>query len=535
MERKKLGKNERAEIEFLKECLESKNFNSGDSNVNSIRRLKELSQDNPTSYDYCLSVVRLAEYYYNTGNYTQGIPCVVESIGIAQAQKYKKLLSMAYMTMAFLLNDMMDDTNSLEYYLKGLDLSRADKDSYRESLFLNNIGDLFMQSKQYELARPYIKKAISCFDKYTGTKNMDGYIIMLMNMVKIHLANNECDDAEKIINKASSLVEMNMNSNALLLLEKMELAYVRKDFNEMNTIGKLLVEKIKTMRSTLIYLPIAEDGAEMAIYANNKKLADSFMNYLYTYDQSAECSSHSKRFVTLLVEMFKQFNMVNEYAYGYKKYVEVDRQLQQIAIENKAISFVNKINLHKLIKKQESMNEKNKKLKDLSGQDELTKTANRRAFNKAFQGELKTCARSGKSLALIYFDVDYFKQYNDTYGHVAGDKVLKSVAQVLKSEADMYVARVGGDEFITYLCDKSDDEVKESIVRCRERLNNLHIEHSGSNASPFVTFTCGYVNMIPDASTTTTDMVNKADSALYSAKLSGRNAWCEYKEEMSNE
>lgn len=533
---KKIEKNTNiAEINELRSELELYNFIADDSTIDSVFKLYNLTKKHKSSYEYCLSLVRLSEYYTGIGNYTLGNSYVAEAIALSEANEYSSILSNAYMAMAFALSDMMDDTNALDYFLKGVDLSRKSKNFYDESLFLNNIGDLFMQCKQYDEARPFIEKAMKCWQKHKGKKGNNSYITMHLNMAKIYINKGEIEKAQENIDTIRDLVNVDMWSYPLLLSEEMEIAFVQKDYEEMYRIGNLIVEKLNSVHSQITNIPIAEDCAEMAIVALNKPLADSFMSYLYKHHQQAECSNHSKKFAMLLLQYCLSFKINEHLEYAYKHYAQVDYQLHEITKANKVMAFNNKIHLHEAVKKHEKMAATNKELETLSLLDELTQTPNRRAFNQVFQTEFKNCVKEQQNIALIYFDIDYFKEFNDTCGHLEGDKVLKSVAQVLKCEQDMYVARVGGDEFLALISGMPSNEVENSIVRCRERLRELHIAHVASSINPFVTFTCGYVNMIPTKSTTKGELIRMADDALYKAKLSGRNTWCGYEEEDTNE
>lgn len=531
MEKRKNIKKAKSEIEECCNRLEQGNFIADDSTIDDVFKLYNLTKKRKNSYEYCLSLVRLSEYYTGIGNYTLGNTYVAEAIALAETNNHKSILSMAYMAMGFALSDMMDDTNALDYFLKGVDLSHKTKNLFRESLFLNNIGDLFMQSKRYEEARPFIERAMNRWEKHKGTKSKNSYIIMLLNMTKIHINRGEYEKARENIDTASELMDETMWSYPLLLSEEMELALALKDYEKMRHFGDLIIKKIKSVHAQLTNIPIAEDCAEMAIAAGNKELANSFMNYLYKHDQQAECSNHSKVFASLLLQYSLNFKEEKFLEYAYRHYAQVDYRLHEISKANKVMAFNNKIHLHEVIRKQEKMAAANKELQTLSTLDELTQLPNRRAFNKEFQTEFKNCIKNHKQVALIYFDIDYFKEYNDTYGHLDGDKVLKSVSHVLKCEQDMYVARVGGDEFLGLISGFPSSEVENCIIRCKERLRELHIAHVASAVSPFVTFTCGYVNLIPFESTTKAELIRKADSALYKAKLSGRDAWCGYEEE----
>lgn len=531
MSKKDVGKNKIEEINELRRKLEEGLFIADDSSIDLIVRLQNLTKKQKNSYEYCLALVRLSEYYTGIGNYTLGNSYVAEAIAIAETNNHKDILGMAYMAMGFALADMMDDTNALDYFLKGAELCKEMKNSFREALFLNNIGDLFMQFQQYEEARPFIMKAMKGWEKYKGEKSNNSYIIMHLNMAKINVNKGEYELAKESINQIRDMVDESLWSYPLLLSEDMEIAFAEKNYDEMYRIGELIITRIKSVHSQITNIPIAEDCAEMAIKAKNEKLSNSFLEYLYKHNLQAECSNHSKKFASLLLQYCLTFKKDEYLDYAYKHYAQVDYQLHEVSKVNKVVAFKNKIHLHDVIKKHEKMAATNKELQSLSLLDELTQTPNRRAFNQMFPIELKNCIKKEKNLALIYFDIDYFKEFNDTYGHIEGDKVLKSVAQVLKCEQDMYVSRVGGDEFLALISGMPSSEVENSIMRCIERLRELHIAHIASSVNPFVTFTCGYVNLVPTKSTTKGELIHKADSALYKAKLSGRNTWCGYEEE----
>ncbi|MBE9538187.1 MAG: diguanylate cyclase, partial [Proteobacteria bacterium] len=168
-----------------------------------------------------------------------------------------------------------------------------------------------------------------------------------------------------------------------------------------------------------------------------------------------------------------------------------------------------------------------RQLTDLANIDELTGLGNRRLVNTALQEEINRARRSGAPLSIIMLDVDYFKSYNDTYGHPAGDSVLQVLADVMQratSRAGEVVARYGGEEFILVLPGASNVAAMRTATRLRELVNAEAIPHEGSDVASHITVSQGLVTVRPDSDLEPTKLVEMADKALYKAKASGRNA-----------
>ena len=173
-----------------------------------------------------------------------------------------------------------------------------------------------------------------------------------------------------------------------------------------------------------------------------------------------------------------------------------------------------------------SLQEANEKLERLVHLDGLTELANRRCFDKYLEQEWQRLAREQLPLSLIMCDIDFFKNYNDTYGHVAGDDCLRKVSRVIKESvhrpADL-AARYGGEEFVLVL-PNTDIEGATQITEAIQRgLLGLQIHHEDSAASEFVTLSMGITCLVPMADSLPSVLLTAADYALYRAKELGRN------------
>ncbi|MET3614086.1 diguanylate cyclase (GGDEF)-like protein [Rhizobium aquaticum] len=177
----------------------------------------------------------------------------------------------------------------------------------------------------------------------------------------------------------------------------------------------------------------------------------------------------------------------------------------------------------KVQERTERLQEANDRLVELSITDPLTGVANRRRFDAVLEAEWSRAQRSGSSLTLAMLDVDYFKNFNDGYGHIAGDECLRRIADLLKEVlpgSAGLVARYGGEEFVLLLADAA--ESGSLIASIQEKLKALALPHSGS---PFgtVTVSIGWATMTPTDASVAASLVELADKALYAAKNAGRN------------
>ena len=168
----------------------------------------------------------------------------------------------------------------------------------------------------------------------------------------------------------------------------------------------------------------------------------------------------------------------------------------------------------------------NRELEQISRQDALTRIANRRYFDSYLAQELLRARRQKSELSLILVDVDYFKRYNDHYGHQAGDDCLRQVAAALagacRRPADL-VARYGGEEFTVILPETHAAGAAVIADSLKLAVAQLAIPHADSDVSKIVTMSQGIASLVPEAQTTPEQLIERADQALYRAKQKGRN------------
>ncbi len=211
--------------------------------------------------------------------------------------------------------------------------------------------------------------------------------------------------------------------------------------------------------------------------------------------------------------------------------VKLPDQIELVArIRHHSMAFINQLERDEayraLRESQQQLKEANLELQRLNTIDGLTGVSNRRHFNEYMDAEWKRAIRAQTPLALLMIDVDNFKQYNDTYGHLAGDEVLKKIAQTAQNVCERstdVAARFGGEEFAMILPAIEHEGTLHVGEMVRRNVEALGLPHSGSTTGKFVTVSIGCASVIPQNEMPFSHLIETADQALYEAKRAGRN------------
>jgi diguanylate cyclase (GGDEF)-like protein len=166
-----------------------------------------------------------------------------------------------------------------------------------------------------------------------------------------------------------------------------------------------------------------------------------------------------------------------------------------------------------------------KQLEAFSYQDGLTGIANRRMFDTVLEREWASAQETHQPLSLIMMDIDYFKQYNDHYGHIKGDEALRTVAKTLSlaaNEPGDFIARIGGEEFVWLLPHTSRDKAHRVAEKCMQLVRQQQIPHDKSDVSPLLTLSLGVGTVTPAAGDSAVAFIEKVDALLYRVKRNGR-------------
>jgi len=185
-----------------------------------------------------------------------------------------------------------------------------------------------------------------------------------------------------------------------------------------------------------------------------------------------------------------------------------------------------KANMREMEKVNTQLAEQKLALQEMAFHDGLTGVFNRRYFDEVLHAEWRGCAREGKVIAVLLLDIDHFKLYNDTYGHLQGDECLKHVATELQNRFKRprdFVARYGGEEFVALLSDTDEKGALHKANEVVQAIAAMHIKHEKSPVQPYVTVSVGVAVVTPNLVDLPESLVQRADAVLYEAKSTGRN------------
>lgn len=218
------------------------------------------------------------------------------------------------------------------------------------------------------------------------------------------------------------------------------------------------------------------------------------------------------------------FKPINPHILRSKVEVFLQLERQQRLLLQKSAELEGKIDELEELKRQ--LEQANEQLNELSLTDALTGLANRRSFQETLQAEWRRALRNQHRLTLVMADIDSFKQFNDTYGHLAGDDCLVKIAKVIRSplmRSSDLAARFGGEEFVILLPETDLEGGVHLAEEIRREVEALAILHEESATGTHVTMSFGVASMFPTLEQVELDLVCAADKALYLAKEGGRN------------
>lgn len=253
--------------------------------------------------------------------------------------------------------------------------------------------------------------------------------------------------------------------------------------------------------------------------------------------KGGETFSHDKAVPYDVVETYIPIMKANHFIGAFEIYLNVTEQLQRLHnIFYKSYIFLLMIIIplvvlvvffsNKIDKASYEMEIANKELERMLNVDGLTQLYNRRYFDDQLLKEINRLQRTSTVLSLLMCDIDYFKKYNDTYGHLAGDDCIRSVAGLIRSQCKRVSdipARYGGEEFCVILPNTGSEQALFIAESLRKNLTDEKIPHSESPINGIITISIGLTTLIPDKNTSPEMIISLADKALYASKNNGRN------------
>lgn len=295
------------------------------------------------------------------------------------------------------------------------------------------------------------------------------------------------------------------------------------------TSGEIALETIQVAQPDLVLLDIRMpemDGYEVCeqlkANADTRSIPVIFLSALSDADDKV------KAFAVGGADYITKPFQAEEVLARVQHQITILRQQQQLAAQNYQLQQ----EIQQRQQAEAKLQQANLELQRIANTDSLTQIPNRRCFDESLEQEWQRLRREQQPLSLVLCDIDYFKHYNDCYGHPAGDACLQQVAQAIfrciKRPADI-VARYGGEEFAIILPSTDQLGAITVVEAIQQTLQALQIPHAGSAVADYITLSLGIACFIPTLNSSWQELIDAADTALYQAKQQGRNTWAVFK------
>lgn len=518
------------QMKKLMDEIQELRFTDLDRDYTVCQQLLELSEKENHLYGMAYAYAYLGDCLIGRNETVKANVELLKAKDLCEKHRFLDLLPYVCTWLGIYYESQNDRQMAMHYYLDALDFAEKSGDILRQSILLNNIASQFQSIQDYTMGKEYYLKAYDLYLQSGNSNNDDPHFAhMLTNIISDCCYLKQFDEAKQFYAILEKTGVFRENKNQLYLCDLLisastgDLATTRRNADKLMEGMDQEAKDYRQFFSTFVVL--AETMIELEEEAYTRKILEVLKSI---------CEDEYGNRLTvqyLWTQFCEKFGTEREKYEAYRDFYQLRKICDDILNHNLAEGILSKIKLRESIKKNEEMEKVKEILEDEAQLDELTRLNNRRSLRK-FMDQLEESMVS--TLAVIMIDVDYFKQFNDTYGHEKGDFALRAVADSMTEagKEGIYNFRYGGDEFMAICKNKSREEAERYIIVLTEILKKKKIPHQESRCSDFLSLSIGYTfhNFKKDDRLVVTDLVDEADKALYFTKDRGRNGYCCFSE-----
>lgn len=419
---------------------------------------------------------------------------------------------------------------AIKYFEMSLNYNLEDpyQDADSKSYSLLNLCSAYMEIGQFEEAKEHFIRLEEEIDKCeNGFVKEDTRTYMYLYKASLETALNNPIEALRLIDLADSRYKLRdgfsyYNFDIETAIEYGNAYYKLEEYEKALEYHKEAEKLIEETQASYLEISINE-----YLYLDYKSLND-LENTIKYLEKNNNLRAEAKNYQDM---QYSQY-LIKKFDDDKNKETITKLEDSQDRMKNSIISlvFITLIIIllsSFIFNKNKEIQRLNKLFKNLSITDGLTKIPNRRALDEYLNENWEKFIEEKRDLAIIMMDIDYFKRYNDNYGHLEGDKVLETVASCINDTcADSgFIARYGGEEFIVIIEDSNKEKCLEIVESIRKSIDKLNIKHEYSKISNRITLSIGIAAKNHSVKETYIESIKRADEALYKAKENGRNRY----------
>ena len=465
----------------------------------------------------------LGDAYHSLGRIDEALLELGRGLKLAEAEEYEDLLFVLYNLIGIIHMYNDDEQSALDYFFNGIALSEKMNDKMMQATLLSNIAYAYRVAGAYDKAermtdRFYQMMCETSENELNVELDKIGYET---DKIGLYLCMNEPDKAWELMQhseiQADTGVEKYINFASYYGIKgnhKQCAMYI-------DTVMSILREDVNRYESVLYQFEIIRIAIDAGLYEKALQISEISEKLMIK-------NINIGKWVKLMeyrIEIYEALGCMDELSEAYKRYFEYDTVYEEEKKQAAVTRIRRKIELIYEIDRKSQIEKRQAALSDKRSNDELTGLYNRWGLKNRINQFYREHDSKNTPLMVAIADVDFFKEYNDTYGHIAGDMCLKCVADILRQNigAEGIVCRYGGDEFLFVMRDISKAQTEQLLSKISAELADKYIENSQSGVSDRVTITIGAVIVKTSAETDFETIIHEADLALYEVKNNSKN------------
>lgn len=510
--------------------------------VNEVLRNRGVNAE--LTLKYCRDIEQYAEktddsklmgfaYYYSGETYyilndAGGLfRCITKAISYLDQAKQWDMVARSYNIMAITSQSRGNALIAMDYYLTGLGYCRKYRLYAEENIINLNLGSLYLVNGQWSEAQKYFEKLAYYVRDEKTTENY----YSLMSCVAVSLG--RCFLQREQFERAQQKIEcLDQCMGRLEKPEQIAVLCFKTEFYHRAgrvTLRDECIHKIHGMMDMdMAVMDLFEDIyglCELLLEIDNENVFWDIIDILEKLTKNANIVNLQRRIISLKINYYRRHDDEESYLALAGTYYELTEAMERENHYMVANMLAVRSSLEQANAKRREVEKANEQLLEKSETDPLTHLANRFRLNDYSEQTFEEALAAEEPFAVEILDIDYFKEYNDNYGHQAGDVCILAIAEELqKMQGErIFCARYGGDEFIIIYKQMTEEEVFEEAGGLRERILARRITHAYSKALPVVTISQGICWDIPGEENRSWDFLHAADAMLYRVKKRSRN------------
>lgn len=479
-----------------------------------------------------LGLYYLAEYYWQHDQYENTMQCLTESVNYLKSAQMYELLAKTYNMMGAVSDRKNNRMVALSSYYNSLQYAEKYHFYYIQGMAESNIAYTLVRMRLRQEAIQHYRTALACYDKSEKTYYLNyNRINCMIECGCCHMYLGEMEEALRLWEEIEQIIREEPESYYSKITVEMYRIPCESVKGHEEEAEKLAADLLEQLSDRDVFEEIMDNlvilAGILAILPDGKYLEE-----LIRIIDEKQVQEHYNIFLDLYpfkVQSILQKGEMQEYVKYTQQYFETYEKFRQ---ENRQ-ALINVMELQDRLKNVtldwENMQASNQALENLAMHDELTGLANRTYLHEYLTGSFERAYAQGQIMGVELMDIDFFKEYNDCYGHLEGDHCLKAVAGVLRKQqipGKVFCARYGGDEFMIVYTGMTAEQIRRTSEDILREVRTLKMLHEHSRCSKYVSVSQGVFARIPVGNNREWDFASRADDLLYRAKKCGRDRIC---------